>query len=211
MLTRSAGAIVFLGGLLLALSGGWALGAMYGVSTTVTATLQMRHRLVQRGQYAFVRHPMYLGSWLCLPGASSRTCAPRWETSPWNAILLAVRSAASASRWQNADRPEKRANDHAPVRSIRPMPIGPVLPPKADLALMPRIDKLHLKHRFLGARRLALMLHREAIEVRHCHSRFKIALKGQPVRRRGFLLTSRTQSSVGPQRRKAALGRQYAC
>ena len=40
---------------------------------------------------------------------------------------------------------------------------------EADLALMRRIDELHLKHPFLGARRLARMLQREGIEVGRRH------------------------------------------
>ena len=40
---------------------------------------------------------------------------------------------------------------------------------QADLALMRRIDELHLKHPFLGARRLARMLQREGIEVGRRH------------------------------------------
>jgi putative transposase len=39
----------------------------------------------------------------------------------------------------------------------------------ADLALMRRIDELHLAHPFLGARRLAHMLKREGIEVGRRH------------------------------------------
>ena len=39
----------------------------------------------------------------------------------------------------------------------------------ADLALMRRIDELHLAHPFLGARRLAHMLKREGFEVGRCH------------------------------------------
>ena len=40
---------------------------------------------------------------------------------------------------------------------------------EAALALMRRIDELHLKHPFLGARRLARMLQREGIEVGRRH------------------------------------------
>ena len=40
---------------------------------------------------------------------------------------------------------------------------------EADLALMRRIDELHLKHPFLGARRLARMLQREGIEFGRRH------------------------------------------
>ncbi len=48
----------------------WALGSMYGVSTSSTAPLQAQHRLIQRGPYAFVRHPIYLGYWLLLLGVT---------------------------------------------------------------------------------------------------------------------------------------------
>jgi Transposase and inactivated derivatives len=46
----------------------------------------------------------------------------------------------------------------------RPKPI-----PAADLALMRRIDELHLAYPFLGARRLARLLQREGIQVGRCH------------------------------------------
>lgn len=39
----------------------WTLGAMSGVSTSFAVQLTERHRLIQRGPYALVRHPMYLG------------------------------------------------------------------------------------------------------------------------------------------------------
>jgi Integrase core domain len=42
----------------------------------------------------------------------------------------------------------------------RPKPVW-----QADLRLMRRIDELHLKHPFLGARRLARMLQREGFDV----------------------------------------------
>jgi putative transposase len=46
----------------------------------------------------------------------------------------------------------------------QPRPVSP-----ADLALMRRIDELHLEHPFLGARRLARLLQREGNEVGRCH------------------------------------------
>jgi protein-S-isoprenylcysteine O-methyltransferase Ste14 len=73
-----AGLAVFLVGWGLVLWSRWALGAMYGVSTSFEAQLQAQHRLIQRGPYAFVRHPMYLGYWLLFLGAllAYRTWAP---------------------------------------------------------------------------------------------------------------------------------------
>jgi len=65
---RIVGLALFLAGLLLTLWARWALGAMYGVSTSFAAQLQAGHRLIQHGPYAFVRHPMYLGYWLVLAG-----------------------------------------------------------------------------------------------------------------------------------------------
>jgi len=64
------GLAAFLVGLFLALWARWTLGAMYGVSTSSAAQLQAKHRLVQHGPYAFVRHPMYLGYWLALAGVT---------------------------------------------------------------------------------------------------------------------------------------------
>ena len=46
----------------------------------------------------------------------------------------------------------------------QPKPISP-----ADLALMRRIDELHLEHPFLGARRLARLLQRQGLKVGRCH------------------------------------------
>ena len=69
MVLRLIGLVIFLIGLFLALWARWALGTMYGVSTGSSAPLQENHHLVQRGPYAFVRHPMYLGYWLVMLGS----------------------------------------------------------------------------------------------------------------------------------------------
>ena len=67
--TQSAiGLTAFLAGLCLALWARWALGGMYGVSTSSAAPLQSTHRLIRHGPYAWVRHPMYLGYWLVIAG-----------------------------------------------------------------------------------------------------------------------------------------------
>ncbi len=64
------GLAFFVVGWLLALWARWTLGAMYGVSTSFVAPLQVHHRLIQNGPYALVRHPMYLGYWLLLLGVT---------------------------------------------------------------------------------------------------------------------------------------------
>lgn len=65
---RFIGLGIFLVGLFIVFWARWALGAMYGVSTGSSAPLQESHRLVQRGPYASIRHPMYLGYWLVVLG-----------------------------------------------------------------------------------------------------------------------------------------------
>ncbi|MFZ1405766.1 MAG: isoprenylcysteine carboxylmethyltransferase family protein [Anaerolineae bacterium] len=75
---RSIGLGIFLVGLFLPLWARWALGAVYGISTSSSAPLQEKHRLVQRGPYVFIRHPMYLGYWLVILGVllTYRTWTP---------------------------------------------------------------------------------------------------------------------------------------
>jgi putative transposase len=55
----------------------------------------------------------------------------------------------------------------------QPKPVSP-----ADLALMRRIDELHLAHPFLGARRLARMLERSGLKVGRRHVGSLMALMG---------------------------------
>ena len=90
-LTRPAGLIIFLDGLFLTLWARWALGAMYGVSTGSSAPLQEKHRLIQRGPYTFIRHPMYLGYWLVMLGVllTYRT---------WTPLLLLIMTVPSFHR-----------------------------------------------------------------------------------------------------------------
>ncbi len=63
-------------GLVLYLGGGafivWArssLGTNWAVSTSFGVQLQTDHQLIQRGPFAWVRHPMYVGFWVLLFGA----------------------------------------------------------------------------------------------------------------------------------------------
>ncbi|HLA08423.1 MAG TPA: isoprenylcysteine carboxylmethyltransferase family protein [Anaerolineales bacterium] len=65
---RVIGLTIYLAGLFLTLWARWALGRMYGVSTGSSAPLQAGHQLIQRGPYAIIRHPMYLGYWLVMLG-----------------------------------------------------------------------------------------------------------------------------------------------
>jgi putative transposase len=55
----------------------------------------------------------------------------------------------------------------------QPKPVAP-----ADLALMRRLDELHLAHPFLGARKLARMLQREGVKVGRRHVGTLMALMG---------------------------------
>ena len=56
-----AGSVFYFPGLALVLWGRLALGKMYFVSTSFGAQLYADHRLVTRGPFAIVRHPMYIG------------------------------------------------------------------------------------------------------------------------------------------------------
>jgi len=44
------------------------LGKYWGISTSQQVKLLDDHQLIQRGPYAFVRHPMYFGWWLAMLG-----------------------------------------------------------------------------------------------------------------------------------------------
>jgi len=88
---RIVGLTLFLVGWAWVLWARWVLGALYGVSTSFAAPLQVQHRLIQHGPYAFVRHPMYLGYWILLLGV-----ALMYHT--WTALALLVMCLASFSR-----------------------------------------------------------------------------------------------------------------
>jgi protein-S-isoprenylcysteine O-methyltransferase Ste14 len=74
------------------------LGAMYGVSTSFTAPVLVHHRLIQRGPFAIVRHPMYLGYWQLLLGVA--LIYSTW--TPWVFLVVCL-----ASFYRRAQREEK--------------------------------------------------------------------------------------------------------
>ncbi|GAB4577301.1 MAG: hypothetical protein Fur0022_00320 [Anaerolineales bacterium] len=91
MILRLLGLVFFVGGWSLVLWARWALGGMYGVSTSFAAPLQAQHRLIQHGPYAHIRHPMYLGYWLLLAGVTAM-----YRT--WTPLLLLAMCAVSFYR-----------------------------------------------------------------------------------------------------------------
>ena len=64
---------------------------MYGASTSSSAPLQQKHRLIQRGPYAFIRHPMYLGYWLVMFGVL-------WTYRMWTPLVLLAMTVPSFYR-----------------------------------------------------------------------------------------------------------------
>ncbi len=74
-IANPAAVVLKIGGLLLYLFGLavvlWArrtLGKNWGISTSTQVKLLTEHALVQTGPYAYVRHPMYSGWWVCMIG-----------------------------------------------------------------------------------------------------------------------------------------------
>jgi protein-S-isoprenylcysteine O-methyltransferase Ste14 len=77
------GAPLCFSGLAFVLWGRLALGEMYFVSTGFGAQLFAGHRLITRGPYAIVRHPMYTGLILAAIGS-----LPLYQT--WTTVFLTV-------------------------------------------------------------------------------------------------------------------------
>lgn len=63
------GGLMYIPGVALYLWGLWTLGAVFRVSSVFGASLPMDHRLIERGPYRHIRHPMYLGVIFAAAGA----------------------------------------------------------------------------------------------------------------------------------------------
>ncbi|HEY6041633.1 MAG TPA: isoprenylcysteine carboxylmethyltransferase family protein [Anaerolineae bacterium] len=68
-------------GIALVLWGRTTLGDMYNASSTLGAQLFEKHRLITRGPYQYVRHPMYLGLVLAAFGGA-------WLYRTWTLLFL---------------------------------------------------------------------------------------------------------------------------
>ncbi len=62
------GLLVYLLGLAFLLWARSTLGRNWGLSTSSQVSLLKDHQLIQSGPYGLVRHPMYLGWWVCMLG-----------------------------------------------------------------------------------------------------------------------------------------------
>ena len=62
------GLVIYLAGLVFVLWARSTLGKYWGLSTSQQVKLLDDHQIVQTGPYAFVRHPMYFGWWVCMFG-----------------------------------------------------------------------------------------------------------------------------------------------
>ncbi len=68
---KIAGLILYVLGLAVVLWARRTLGKNWGISTSAQVKLLTEHELVQGGPYAYVRHPMYSGWWVCMLGLVS--------------------------------------------------------------------------------------------------------------------------------------------
>ena len=62
------GLFLYLAGLTFVLWARRTLGKYWGLSTSQQVKLLDDHQIIQSGPYAFVRHPMYFGWWVCMFG-----------------------------------------------------------------------------------------------------------------------------------------------
>ncbi len=67
---RAVGLVLFLAGDFVIIWARWTLGRNWSISTSSGVQLQTDHKLIQRGPFGLIRHPMYTGFWTALVGAA---------------------------------------------------------------------------------------------------------------------------------------------
>ena len=67
-LPKALGLLLYIAGFAFVLWARRTLGKNWGLSTSIQVKLRDDHQLIQSGPYAFIRHPMYFGWWVCLIG-----------------------------------------------------------------------------------------------------------------------------------------------
>jgi protein-S-isoprenylcysteine O-methyltransferase Ste14 len=87
---KSIGLLIYLLGLAFVLWARSTLGRNWGLSTSMQVSLLKDHNLIQSGPYRLVRHPMYLGWWVCMLGLT--VLYPVWAV-----LLLFIFSVVSFS------------------------------------------------------------------------------------------------------------------
>lgn len=107
------GLVVYLIGLAFVLWARRTLGRNWGLSTSAQVRLRQDHQLVRAGPYAFVRHPMYFGWWVCMLGLT--ILYPVWAVLLM--LVFSVISFAGRARREESVLSQRFAQDWIEYRS----------------------------------------------------------------------------------------------